>query len=67
MSKQINAPAIVHGSNKESQMKWFQETANNVKTKYNSVQNGKGSRTRTVLTEAGRANWDAIFSKKESK
>lgn len=68
MKKKIEAPAVVHSSSKEEQMKWFQQTANDVKQKYNTVTNGKGSRNRTnTASKTYRDNWDAIFSKSESK
>lgn len=64
MNKPIEAPAVVHGPSKESQMKWFQDSATDVKLKYNTVQNGKGSRNRSNTSSTSyQENYDSIFRK----
>ena len=68
MSKQIQAPAIVHGDSDKNRTQWFKEAAADWKRKGCSVQGGKGSRSRTDTgNKAWRDGWDAIFGKDKKK
>jgi len=65
MSKQIPAPAIVHGDSDKNRTQWFKEAATDWKRKGCSVQGGKGSRWRTLPNDTYKQNYDDIFRKKK--
>ena len=63
MSKSIEAPAVVHGSDDASRTSWFKQCADDWRHS-TRVEAGKGSRWRTLPTPKYQQEHERIFGKK---